>query len=132
MKIRGANDMTHFKQQGGYRAFIQAQVKQIWGDDAPVVDWKHPQGDIQAFIIRSNWVAECPCGDTSVVQPGDLFFCQVCAMQFNDHKPMTLVMPERRAEIETLLSARPFPQNRNWLPSETVDDLQRENDENGH
>lgn len=132
MKIRSANDMQHFKQSGGYQTFIQAQVKGIWGDVAPTIDWNDINGEVRAFIVRSMWVAQCPhCHDVSVAEVSAPFFCQVCAMQGNDHKPAKLIMPDNRNEIEVVLNRRPSPDNRNWELTETVEDLARENKARG-
>ena len=129
MKILGANDLHHFKRMFGYRNYIQHQIGQKWGYVIPI-NWQRTQGSTRAYIICSQWVADCPhCHTTSVVEPTAPFYCPQCVMRDNDMLPMALIMPEQRAEIEMVLIKRLNPDNRNWLLTETLEDLERENTE---
>lgn len=131
MKILTANDQPHFKRQFDYRNFIQYQIAQRWGYVIPIT-WGVTKGQVSAYIIRSQWVADCPhCGTTSLVEITAPFFCPQCVMRDNGMLPAELIMPSNRAEIETLLVKRGNPDNRNWSLTETVEDLQRENKEHG-
>ena len=131
MKILGANDMQHFKKQFGYRNYIQYQIGQKWGYAIPI-NWQKTKGETRAFIIRSQWVADCPhCYTTSIVEPTAPFFCPQCVMRDNDMLPMNLVLPAEHWAIEALLVKRLNPDNRNWLLNETIEDLKLENEKNG-
>lgn len=41
------------------------------------------------------------------------------------------IFPDERHEIEEILRCRPLPQNMNWIPSETLDDLRSQNEAHG-
>ena len=56
---------------------------------------------------------------------GDLMVCGSCGQKSR------VLWPDDREGIESVLSHRPIPESRNWLPGETVDDLKRENIEHG-
>ena len=95
-------------------------------------DWRVDGPAVAAYVIRGNWVADCPfCRETIVVEPGQPFTCPNCTMAENGGKARPLAMPEQRAEIEAALLQRPVPDNRNWLVGETVEDLVRENRAHG-
>lgn len=131
MRINEANDLQNVRQHGGYRAWVQKLLRLRWGWTKPLL-WSEPKGETRAYVLRSNWVADCPhCNSTSVVQPGNVFYCPDCGMQGNALKPAALIMPAARADIEATLLKRPDPVTRNWLLTETVVDLQRENAEHG-
>ena len=131
MEIRIASQQQAIKQHGGYRRFVENCLRLRWSNYLKI-DWAHPQGMVQAQVMRSNWVAKCPhCPSQMFVQPGEPFFCPDCAMQGNDYKPMTVVWPKKRQAIERVLLQRKDPLNRNWLIGETVDDLINENLEHG-
>jgi hypothetical protein len=124
--------MPHFRAAGGYQILIQQQVRDVWDNSKFTVKWNTANGQVSAYIIESKWVADCPhCTATSVVQLDSPFFCPACAMQGNEFNPSLIVLPALRSEIEHLLLARPNPANRNWLLSESVADLRRENKEHG-
>lgn len=138
MQIRTANQQKIVRQLGGYRRFVEHCLRLRWRDamqSNPLlrrIDWEHPQGEVQATIGRSDWRVDCPyCRGALVVEPGEPYFCPDCAMQGNDYKPLTVVFPANRAEIERVLLKRPDPETRNWLVGETVADLERENREHG-
>lgn len=129
MKILTANEQFIVRKMGGYRAFIDKLVRDRW---QARVNWSDVQGEVAAEIVRSSWRVSCPlCAGASVIEPDEPFFCVDCMMQANDFKPMLVVWPDKRSEIETLLLRRSDPQRRNWLPGETVGDLLKENSEHG-
>jgi hypothetical protein len=79
---------------------------------------------------HGRWVAHCPfCNSAEIAQP-PVFFCQDCRNQMMDNKPLPFEMPRYWRAIEEVLAVRPKI-NRNWLPGETLKDLQRENHEHG-
>jgi hypothetical protein len=62
-------------------------------------------------------------------QPDQGFFCFGCYNIIHTGLPRRVTYPvdEVRGRVEALLLARPDPSTRNWLPSETVEDLAIEN-----
>jgi len=129
MKIRVASELPNIKRAGGYRQWVTKLAMMRW--NVVPHSWE-PHGTVLAYVIRSNWVADCPhCAGTIVVDPDDLFWCPDCAMQNGDGYPLRVIMPKERAEIERLLMRRPNPMTRNWLLNETVQDLSAENEEHG-
>ena len=123
--IKTANDQTPVQRVGNYRHWVDGMVMARW---KMRVNWNTVGGSIGAEIVRSSWRVSCPfCAGAIVINPNDLFFCPDCAMQANQFKPMVVVMPNYRAEIERLLLKRPDPTRRNWLIGETIEQLRMEN-----
>ena len=91
---------------------------------------------LPAKVDYGRWCVDCPdCNGAEFVWlDGPLvMMCAGCwnAMVGHKWRPVNLPTPKKRARIDELLRARPLPVNRNWLPSETVADLERENAEHG-
>jgi hypothetical protein len=129
MKIKIASDQVSVRGAGSYRVWIEQMMRQRWDSG---VNWATQGEPVKAWVNHSNWVGSCPfCAGEIVVEPGEPYFCPDCAMQGNSFMACALVWPEDRAEIERLLLLRNDPNTRNWLTTETVDDLARENAEHG-
>lgn len=134
MLIRTAGQQKTVRKHGGYRRFVEHCLRLRWEDALKAnpalrrIQWDETQGEVMATVVRSNWRVDCPfCQSAMAAEPGEPFFCPDCAMQGNEFKPMAIVWPKERAEIERVLLARPNPNNRNWLIGETVADLLTEN-----
>lgn len=88
---------------------------------------------VKVYHNWGRWVADCPrCpnaehygADRQTGHVGGLtrttFTCSLCKYQ---GKPK---WPKERADIETVLARRVSPAEQNWLPGETVRDLEAEN-----
>jgi hypothetical protein len=88
-----------------------------------------------AWCSMSYWVATCPrpwCINTEWHGPGpvtgrvgglgaEVFHCLRCGLS------CPADWPDNRDDIERLLTVRPMPETRNWLPGETLEDLFLEN-----
>ncbi len=84
---------------------------------------------VKAFVNHGAWLVLCPkCGGAEYAWEEGWFFCCSCKNSYMGHKYRPLVFPADRARIEELLVLRPLD-NRNWNPKETVEDLDRENNE---
>lgn len=107
-----------------------------------------------AYKNHARWVAECPvCGGAEIVAPGEPFVCAVCnpGIRANRFRPFgnpvrfakepdhevreqaykvadkyEVEFPKDKQRIDELLSKRPT-KNANWIPTETVKDLEAEN-----
>jgi hypothetical protein len=94
-----------------------------------------PIGDavqVHVFINDGRWLVQCPtCNSAQLAARSDpRFFCVEC----QNNGSMTwaaVVWPDDPAAIETQIGARSKAANQQWLPSETVADLQAENAANG-
>ena len=83
---------------------------------------------LMARVDHGRWLADClRCPGAELVAEGRPFVCESCG--FTSEMPPRF--PRARSKIEALLLNRPYAQNRNWSPGETVVDLERENAENG-
>ena len=90
----------------------------------PVSD-AHP---VVAYVNDSRWVAQCECGSAQLVSKVDRrFFCVECLNRKVGGAWVKVIWPKNPQEIEAVLEARPFPKNRNWMPGESVAQLQAEN-----
>lgn len=83
---------------------------------------------VYAFVDQGRWIAKCECGGAEIVWNEGLFMCQSCWNSAHKHNFRSVVWPKQRTSIEALLDLRPLL-NRNWLLDETVEQLQRENQE---
>lgn len=83
-----------------------------------------------ARVDHGRWLADCPaCNAGIALTPGaSEAFCFGFGC---GHRFTHIAWPDDAAveEIERTLRARPKIATRNWLPTETVDDLRRENRE---
>lgn len=95
-------------------------------------------GEIVAYVNHGRWVAECPdCAGAQLVSELERrFWCLNCGNAAVNFAWRHVRMPQKRTAIEAELVIRPAAKGdraitRNWLPGETVKDLQRENVEHG-
>lgn len=95
-------------------------------------------GEIVAYVNHGRWIAECPdCAGAQLVSELERrFWCLNCGNAAVNFAWRHVRMPQKRTAIEAELVIRPAAKGdraitRNWLPGETVKDLQRENVEHG-
>lgn len=120
--IRTANFL--YKQFGGYRPFVERECLMRWNARPR---WEVSGEPLRAWVCRSDWRADCDvCGDNLAVEPGEPFFCCNCLNAQNDGLARPVLWPDNRSEIESLLSRRVIPATRNWMITETIDDLRAE------
>lgn len=113
-----------------------ALVAALKSDLAPTAG--APRGQAAtAWICRGLWVANCPnrpsCGGTVAVTYGHPMLCPYCCNVDIEGwwRPIIWPPPDERGHIEELLSRRPFPETRNWMPGETLERLRAENRAHG-
>lgn len=93
---------------------------------------------VPAEVNHGVWIWQCDCGAPGMPAPGGVVFhdqpvgwCPRC--QNVDcgglWRPLVVPTDRKRRMIERRLLVRPELENRNWLPSETTRDLDRENAE---
>jgi len=94
-----------------------------------------PSGTPIVAEVRDNrWIAQCECMGAEVVDPDDpVFFCWSCFNASNQGLPRPVIFPDtnKRRAIERVLTVRPDPLTRGWHPTETIEDLERENRKHG-
>jgi len=130
IKTRGTTFEQQVK-QSGYESLEEAHrsvaQRLLASYQLPVIaDWT-PRGDVVAYVNEGRWVADCPqrdCAGAELVDPEWPLFvcCSGCGCG-----PHCVIFPKDREKIEAALVKRQVPRTRNWLPGETVSDLQREN-----
>ena len=87
---------------------------------------------VVALVSHGRWIAECECKSAQLLDPDDQkFFCIRCFNVNNDGGWRPVQWPANRNAIEQVLLARPDFAIRNWLPTETVEMLQAENEAHG-
>ena len=87
-------------------------------------------GTAVMMISGGAWVVKCPdpnCNGAGLAREDGLFYCVSCYNVSVGHKYLRSTFPPNRQEIEAELVRRPYMNRRNWLPSESVADLQAEN-----
>jgi hypothetical protein len=113
-----------------------------FGYDAPPLDDVDDQArPLDVEVNDGRWIWLCPCGFGSEHDPprgGGVAFvalplgwCPRCRNVDVGGRWRWLRFPVEREAIEVALGLRPDPSTRNWWPGETVDELVRENAENG-
>lgn len=84
--------------------------------------------------IQGRWIALCPnpdCAGAEYVDFGSLLFmCCCCYNAAFDHQWLSVEVPKDRELIEAVLELR-HPENRFYLPGESVEDLWDQNLRNG-
>lgn len=117
---------------GRYRGFVELQCRERWQAHA---NWEvNPSAPpLYAEIDKGSWRVMCECREAFVIDYGEDYFCPNCLNLAHGGKARKVIFPSHndRMRIEELLSRRPNPNNRNWLPHETVKDLERENEAHG-
>jgi hypothetical protein len=86
-----------------------------------------------AEVNHGRWTVRCPwcSGCQNASEEDHRFFCTECSNGAAGGKWIAVVWPADREEIELALGQRPHPDNRNWLPGETIADLWLENAAHG-
>lgn len=117
------------RKRNGYRNYIRTLLRDRWGIEPNwKIDKKAPP--VYAWVNQSSWAANCECGGSLVVELGEPYICPDCVNAA--HKgAREVIFPENKHEIEEILLKRPYPKNRNWLVTETANDLRRQNIEHG-
>jgi hypothetical protein len=80
----------------------------------------------QAYVNHGRWVVDCPtpyCNEAHLAGP---VTCSGCGRSYGP------TFPEDRVLIDAALSRRVVVETRNWLPSETVANLEAENAAHQH
>jgi hypothetical protein len=96
---------------------------------------------LAAEVNHGIWIWICPCKLGSLDEPPvgggvawlkyGLGWCPRCENADVGGNWRLVDLPVNYREIERVLALRPEAENQNWWPGETVDDLVRENVENG-
>jgi len=82
---------------------------------------------LEARIEYARFIVDCPnCNSAEYAFEDKLFFCSQCRNSDIEGKARRVKMPKDRMEIESILSKRPI-KNRHWFPTETLQDLEKEN-----
>lgn len=85
---------------------------------------------LDAYVNHGRWVCNCPtpgCGNAQLVSMSDQrFYCAECRNHPWRGAAHEVRVPADRADVERVLSVRPA-MKQNWLPHETVADLEQEN-----
>jgi len=83
---------------------------------------------LMAEVNHGRWIVRCECGGAEKMWEEGWFICQSCWNAGHKHKYRQAVFPSGRNQIEKLLLRRQI-QNRNWIPGETLEQLDKENEE---
>ena len=83
---------------------------------------------IHAFVNHNRWIAVCECGGAEVVDPQHKYmYCFSCFNMLNKGRPRHVKFPPKMRRIEAILIERDDPLNKNWMLTESVEDLEAEN-----
>ena len=83
---------------------------------------------VQALVVHNRWIANCECMGAEAVDPDQpVFYCFSCFNQANKGYPRPVSFPAEIADIEEILTQRVDPFTKNWIPSETLNDLEAQN-----
>lgn len=127
-KILTGEEQYSVKKRGGYRAYVHSLLLQRYGI-AP--NWELCASPVFAWINQGNWAADCECGGSMIVEPGESYICPDCVNAAQGGLARPVIWPDGKKDIEAVILERPFPRNRNWLVSETLEMLVDQNIERG-
>jgi hypothetical protein len=83
---------------------------------------------LPAFINHNRWLAVCECGGAEVVDPQHKYmYCFSCFNMLNKGRPRHVKFPHRMKRIEAILLEREDPLTKNWMLTESIEDLEAEN-----
>lgn len=111
--------------------------------NAPIPPLTHVVRTARPMVARINhgiWIASCDCGVPGVPSPGcvvwmdvPLGFCVRCLNRGwgGGWRPIILPGLLVREGIEEVLDFRPRREDQNWEPGESIDDLIRQNLDQG-
>jgi len=85
-------------------------------------------------VNHNRWIVDCPdkeCGGAEFAREDGLFLCQSCYNMAHNSQYLKVEWPKNRTAIENVLLKRPYPKNRNWDWSDSLEYLQEQNKEKG-
>lgn len=99
---------------------------------APVIAAR-TAGRVNAEVNHNRWIVKCPTCDGAMLASKNepIFWCVNCENRANEGLPMAVRFPPNISVIEWVLMKRPDPKTRNWVTTETVADLIRDNQLHG-
>jgi hypothetical protein len=96
-----------------HKVCVLNQKKSVTGSTDPVT----------ASINHSRWIVNCACRGAAFTSPHvPIACCFDCGTVY-----LNVQFPDNVEMIESILLKRQYAINRNWLPSETVETLMLEN-----
>ena len=99
----------------------------------PPMEWQTPPKTptAHAVVNQGRWIVRCPfCAGAELMWEDKEFMCLSCFNEKAEGKPLKVIIPRNRKAIEAILEKRPL-ENQNWEVGETIDNLLKENAENG-
>ena len=130
------HNLRRYATPSGFLGMIAARAGlDLPAPDPPFVD--EETDPAPARIHQDKWIVGCPvegCGDASFVWLEEpLYMCANCFNEELGGRWRRVAVPpvEERERIEAVLAGRALPQQRNWDPSESLDDLRAQNGEHG-
>ena len=82
---------------------------------------------IRIYVNHGRWVGDCSCNSgIALADDHSRGYCFGCGAIYTH-----IVIPPDAREIERVLEMRPGFQHQNWSPSESLDELKRENNVHG-
>lgn len=128
IKILTGKEQFSVKKRGSYRQYVHSLLRMRYGI-AP--NWDLCDQPVQAWINQGSWAANCECGGSLIAEPGEPYICPDCVNAAQGGLARPVIWPDEKKNIEAVLEERPFPRNRNWLKSETLEMLVAQNIEHG-
>jgi hypothetical protein len=137
-QFSGASEIEHWEHTFGTMTLADvAADPRYWGGggNALPADGIAESPVAYAEVNHGRWIAKCPfpgCRCAEMVDFGrPTYWCNECRNRLTRNRPVRLVIPEERYLIEAVLMRRPEQRFRNWLPGETIAQLEAENAEQG-
>ena len=81
---------------------------------------------LKAEVNHGRWIVNCPFCNNAEFLFDEYFYCNQCKNEGIQGGIYKVEIPKERNRIEELLEKRPI-KNRNWLSTETVEQLEEEN-----
>lgn len=114
-----------------YEKHIMPEAELLY-QSVPDLDMISDEIAVDAVISSNRVIVKCGCGwECPVWLATPQIFCPQCRNKVTGGSWLEVLLPDNFDDILTVLEKRPDPRTRNWNPSETVEDLIRENEEHG-
>lgn len=125
IKILTGNEQYSAKRRGGYRKYVAHLLKLRYDGVTP--DWDVCNDPVIAWVNQGSWAANCECGGSMIVEPGEPYICPDCVNAAQGGKARPVIWPQEKQDIEDVLVERPYLKQRNCLIGETLEILVDEN-----
>lgn len=122
-QIRRRRQMLGIVSEAEYAEFQAFSISSIAKKTGLTITLHESDEPILPYINEGRWVALCVCQSGMAADPDSpVLRCLECGAVYRN-----VIYPKHVERIESVLLERPHAVKRNWLPTETLDELLAQN-----